>query len=90
MILLDTNIIVEFFKGREPVKSALDALPAEQLLISAATHAEMVYGALDKAELRQIIMKLSNLATLPITTAISGSMLQLMESYCLSNRLKPT
>lgn len=37
MILLDTNVVIEFFKGREPVKTALDALPASQLLITPRT-----------------------------------------------------
>lgn len=47
----------------------------------------MVYGALNKAELRQIVAGLASLSTLPITPAISHDMLRLMEAYCLSNRL---
>ena len=87
MILLDTNVVIEFFKGREPVRSALDSLPAADLAISHATHAEMVFGAFDKRELQRILAGLHTLVSLPITSSISHAALQLMEAYCLSNRL---
>ncbi len=87
MILLDTNVVIEFFKDRAPTSAHVKQLPFSQLCISDVTQAELIFGAFNKAELGQITAGLRALSILPITAAISARMVRLMEEFCLSNRL---
>lgn len=87
MILLDTNVLIEFFKRRNPVHAYLNQLPISQLAICDVTQAEIIYGALNKSELGSLLIGMADLVSLPITPDISSSMLQLMRQYCLSHRL---
>ena len=88
MVLCDTNILIEYYKGNSAIGAELSKLGQNSLLISAVTAAELMQGALNRAELQRIKVHLQTLRLLPIDELVSQQMLRLMESYCLSNRIQ--
>jgi tRNA(fMet)-specific endonuclease VapC len=87
MILCDTNIFIEFYKGNSTITQELGKIGVAQLAISIVTQAELYYGALNKAELLRIQKHLNLLHNLPIDHQISGQFIQLMAQYSLSHKL---
>lgn len=87
VILCDTNILVEFYKGDSAVISQLRQTGVSQLAISAITQAELYYGAINKAELTQIQKQIGLFHNLPIDRSISTQFIQLMTQYSLSHKL---
>ena len=87
MILCDTNIWIEFYKGNPQVLLALQQMGVENLAISAVSQAELYFGALNKQELRQIKRHLSVIHSYPLDLTVSHLFLQLMELYSLSHNL---
>ncbi|MEM8894146.1 MAG: type II toxin-antitoxin system VapC family toxin [Bacteroidota bacterium] len=88
LILCDTNIIIEFYKGNIQVVEYLRVIGQEKIAISSITAAELLYGALNKVELRQISKDLQLLAVIHVDKEISKKSLELMEKYVLSHKLK--
>ena len=87
MILCDTNIIVEFYKNTSEIIEELRHIGQQQLAISAITHAELYFGAINKTELKKIKQHLKLLNLIPLDDAISKEFLGLMERYSLSHKL---
>ncbi|WP_205879018.1 type II toxin-antitoxin system VapC family toxin [Leptolyngbya sp. BC1307] len=87
VILCDTNILVEFYKGDSAVISELRQIGVSQLAISAITQAELYYGAINKAELKRIQKQIGLFHNFPVDQAISIRFIQLMEEYSLSHKL---
>jgi tRNA(fMet)-specific endonuclease VapC len=87
MILLDTNILIEFYKNNPKIVTELRNIGPPRPAISPVTQAELYFGALNNAELKKIKQHLSLLATLPLTVSISTEFLNLMETYSLSHKL---
>jgi len=87
VILCDTNIIVELYKGNSETINALQSLGVRQIAISAVTQAELFYGAINKTELIQIQKQLNLFHILPIDQDISEQFIQLMAQYSLSHKL---
>jgi predicted nucleic acid-binding protein len=50
LILCDTNIFINLFKGRANVKAVLDKIGTENIAVSIITYAEIIYGT-KKADL---------------------------------------
>ena len=48
MILLDTNIIIELFKGNPETIALVETLEKKSFAISVVTSMELYYGALNK------------------------------------------
>jgi predicted nucleic acid-binding protein len=59
MILLDTNIIIEIFKGNEDIALKLNSIN-DDFAISSITQMELYYGVLNKRELNQLERFLSD------------------------------
>ena len=59
MILVDTNIFIEVFKGNADVLEALENIGIENIGLSSVTALELYYGALNKLELQRIKKNLS-------------------------------
>jgi len=57
MILCDTNVLIEAFKGNEKIIRKIDQLGIENIGISSVTVMELYYGALNKRELNKIKKK---------------------------------
>ncbi|GEM_PF-1091908 len=54
MILCDTNILIEFYKGNPAIIQALRDIGQANIAVSAITKAELLFGARDKQELAKI------------------------------------
>ncbi|MCP4359281.1 MAG: type II toxin-antitoxin system VapC family toxin [Chloroflexi bacterium] len=87
MILLDTNILIEFYKNNTRITEELRKIGQTQLAISVITQAELYYGALNKTELHQIKKHLSLIHIFPLNTTLSEYFVQLMETFSLSHKL---
>ena len=86
MILCDTNILIEFYKGRAGVMEIFNAVDISNLAVSVVTVGELFYGARDKRELRNLREHISLLNQIPIDEYISNVYLSLLEKYSLSHR----
>ena len=87
MILCDTNILIEFYRNNASVIAELKKIGQANIAVSVVTSGELIYGALNKRELNQILEDLSHLQVLTIDSKISLDFLQLMEQYSLSHKL---
>ncbi|NMG61253.1 type II toxin-antitoxin system VapC family toxin [Geitlerinema sp. P-1104] len=87
MILCDTNVLIEFYKGNPAIVQELRQIGIAQLTISVISQAELYYGALNKAELLRIQKHLNLLHNLPINQQVSSQFIQLMTQYSLSHKL---
>ena len=87
MILCDTNILIEFYKGRAGVMEIFNAVDISNLAVSVVTVGELFYGARDKRELRNLREHISLLNQIPNDEYISNVYLSLLEKYSLSHRL---
>ena len=87
MILCDTNILIEFYKGNSEIVQELKEIGFSNLTISNITAGELYFGARDKRELGQIKRNLGLLNQIPINADISERFLELLEEFALSHRL---
>ncbi|MBK6949537.1 MAG: type II toxin-antitoxin system VapC family toxin [Haliscomenobacter sp.] len=87
MILCDTNILIEFYKNNASIVQELKNIGQGNICISVITAAELLYGAINKEELRQIQKDLSHLRLIHIDDQIGKRFLQLMQDYSLSHKL---
>lgn len=87
MILCDTNVMIEFYKGNADVKETFGEIGVPNLAISVITAGELLYGAHDKRELRKLKEHISLIQHLPVDNEISELYLDLVEKYTLSHRL---
>ena len=51
MILCDTNILIEFYKGNQQILDALQRIDPTNMAVSVVTVGELYYGARDRREL---------------------------------------
>ncbi|MEK6751347.1 MAG: type II toxin-antitoxin system VapC family toxin [Chloroflexota bacterium] len=87
MILCDTNILIEFYKGRAEVVEVFSAVGVSNLAVSVVTVGELFYGARDKRELRSLREHTSLMQQFSIDEEVSTVYLGLLEKYALSHRL---
>lgn len=87
LVLCDTNVLIELYKGNTNIISSLKEIGQENIAISIITSGELIFGAFNKRELRQIERDISNLKVLSIDNEISVKFLDLMFQYALSHKL---
>lgn len=87
MILCDTNILIEIYKGNFDIIQTVKSIGQHNIAISHVTCAELLYGARDKKELQTIRKDLNKLSVIPIHTEISNMAVELVEKYALSHKL---
>lgn len=87
MILADTNIFIEIYRGNADVIASVKRIGQDQLTVSDVTRAELFFGARNKNELHAINKDLDQLVILPISSEISTLAINLVRKYCLSQRL---
>lgn len=87
MILCDTNILIEFYKNNASVVSELKKIGTPNIGVSVVTSGELIYGALNKNELAQILKDLAQLTPSEINGEICRLSLELMAKYSLSHNL---
>ncbi len=87
LILCDTNIIIEVYKGNQTIIDFLENVGQANIAISDVTCAELLFGARNKKELQIIKKDLKKLVVYAINEEISKSAILLIEKYTLSNKL---
>jgi len=87
MILCDTNILIEFYKGNSAIVSELQKIGLSNLAVSVVTSGELFYGAKDKNELKRLQKHLSHLHQVALDADVSNKFLELLERYALSHKL---
>ena len=87
MILCDTNILIEFYKGNSEIVHELERVGLSNLSISVITAGELYFGARDKRELNQMKKHLSLLNQISLDSEISERFLALLGEYALSHKL---
>ncbi|WP_029523187.1 type II toxin-antitoxin system VapC family toxin [Persephonella sp. KM09-Lau-8] len=88
MIILDTNIIIELFKGDVETIDLLKNIQEEDFAISVITAMELYFGAKNKRELNKIKKFLGAFDLLLINEEISKIALELIEKYSKSHGLE--
>jgi predicted nucleic acid-binding protein len=71
MIICDTNIFIEIFRKNIFIRSELEKIGVENIIISDVIKAELFYGARDKRELQNIKNYLNDYSSLTILPEIS-------------------
>jgi len=87
MILCDTNIFIEVFRKNNFIRSELEKIGYDNILVSDVVKAELFFGAINKNELHNISKCLDNFLVLNIQKKISQIAVELLKIYCLSHRL---
>ncbi len=71
LIICDTNILIEFYKGNHKIIENLKKIGEENIALSSVTAAELIFGALNKRELNNIKEDIQQLEVLQINKEIS-------------------
>ncbi len=87
MILCDTNILIEIYKGNTTIVKSVKHIGQENIAVSDVTCAELLFGARNKTELQTIRKDLDKLIVLPILSEISTMAVELVAKYSLSHKL---
>ena len=88
MVLCDTNIIIEIFKGNLKTIELIDKIGLANISISSITAMELLYGALNKRELNKIKKNINSLKIIDFNEDISERALLLIGSYAKSHNLQ--
>ncbi len=86
MVIFDTNILIELYRGNQAVKETVERIPSNVFYISSITFAEFMAGAKDKADLRRIEKQLNNYTVIPINEGINDIFIDLFKTFNLSHR----
>ncbi|HWZ16692.1 MAG TPA: type II toxin-antitoxin system VapC family toxin [Mucilaginibacter sp.] len=86
MVIFDTNILIELYRGNLAVKDEIQQLRSNVFYISSITVAEFMVGARDKADLKRIEKQLNKYTHIPINADITDIFLDLFRTHTLSHR----
>lgn len=86
MVILDTNILIEIYRGNPGIKTKIESFGADAFYVSSITAAEFLVGARDKAEFGRVEKHLAKYNVIPITTEILDIFLDIFKTYSLSHR----
>jgi len=86
MVIFDTNILIEIYRGNDVVRRHVESLDVSVFYISSITIAEFLVGAKDKADLKRFEKLLDAYTHIPLTEDITAIFLNLFKSYSLSHR----
>jgi predicted nucleic acid-binding protein len=87
MILCDTNIFIEIYRGNETIIDIFKNIGQQNIAISDVSCAELFFGARNKKELKAIRNDIDSLIVLPIQSGISLLSVNLVEKHSLSHKL---
>lgn len=88
LVLCDTDVIIEFYKGKFSITEELKKIGIGNIAISSITAAELIYGAFNRKELNQICKDIESLNLISINNNINEKFLELMKKYSLSHKIK--
>lgn len=86
MVIFDTNILIELYRGNLAIKEDIEHMPFDIFYISGITAAEFMIGAKDKADFKRIEKQLEKYTTIPINAEISELFINLFKTFALSHR----
>jgi len=87
LVLCDTNIIIEFYRENSSVLKKLRVIGQERIAVSIVTAGELLYGALNKKESKQINQDIAHLHLLHLDPVIGERFIDLINEYTLSHNL---
>ena len=87
IIPCDTDVIIEFYRNNPDIISELKAIGQQNIAVNTITAGELIYGALNKKELKQIKKDLEYLTVLDIDKKTCDVFLDIMGKYVLSHKL---
>ena len=87
-MLVDTDVLIWFLRGRNSALDAIRKCPSVEL--SAVTYMELVQGVQDRKELRLLLrtIRINGWRVLPLTENISHRATLYIESYALSDGMR--
>lgn len=88
MIILDTNILIEVFKGNPEIITNVQAAGTINIALSSITAMELYYGAVNRLELQRIKKHLGMFTIVHVSTTISETATKLIERYAKSHNLQ--
>jgi len=88
MILVDTNIFIEYYKNNPVICKQIEDINPKEIRINDVVCAELYFGARNKQELVNIVSDMEKLTDLPISSNISKYATDLVKQYCLSHKLR--
>jgi len=88
MILVDTNIFIEYYRNNPTICKILDNINPQEIVVNDVVCAELYFGARNKQELASIVADMEKLTVLTIFPQISRLAVDLVKQYCLSHKLK--
>jgi hypothetical protein len=88
MVLIDTDVLIWYFRGQEKAKKALDSL--DRFSISAVVYMEILQGIKNKNELSHLKHFISNreIAIISLDHEITSRAIYFLERFKLSNGLQ--
>ena len=87
ILMLDTNIVIDFLRQKPEVITFIGNYGKENLAISPIVAMEIYQGVLDKTDLDRTRKRLKGFATLNLDNEIISLALQLQLRYILSHRM---
>jgi len=88
MILVDTNIFIEFYKNNPVICEILERIDPREVVVSDVVCAELYFGARNKQELADMVTDMERLTAFSVSTEISKLAVSLVRQYCLSHKLR--
>ena len=88
MILVDTNIFIEYYKNNPAICNVLEQIDTQEIAVSDVVCAELYFGARNRQELTDIVSDMEKLTVLPVSQKIARLAVDLVKQYCLSHKLK--
>lgn len=86
MVIFDTNILIELYRGNDDIKEKILNINADVFYISSITVAEFLIGARNKSDMVIIKKQLDKYIHLPITAEIDSIFIELVYKYSLSHK----
>jgi len=86
MVIFDTNILIELYRGNLAVKEEILHIQSDIFYVSSITVAEFMVGAKNKDDFKRIENQLSNYTTIPVNTEINDIFIDLFRAFTLSQR----
>lgn len=80
MVIFDTNILIELYRGNESVKNDILQIKSSVFYISTITAAEFLVGARDKTEFNRISRQLDKYTHIPIDIAVNDIFIDLLNN----------
>lgn len=87
VFLLDTNILIDYFRGKADAKTFVERYGKGNMFINTAVAMELYQGVLNKAEFAKIKTEIADFSMIDINEPISQTALLLHERYALSHKI---